>query len=743
MRARWAAGRGKALQSGGEPKATSPEIETSVSSAAAPTLPELETVELDVELLSRLDSLIQQAGEPQTSPVDAESVLDSPSLISERVDGGNAKRARYEVVDISAGATGGSASVSFTNMSISTSLAREAMRVTDIRQFKFPWEKGRMSKIFGPLETAGASMPSLLPGRSNVVQMAVEVDDQAAMQTAVVVSAPVRPSGMFEKVVRKVHGEPFLVERASKRSLAVELWWDLLADNLECHEPGRLALLEADGADIKAHGLASLDACFAVKSPGTLLKRYYSLRSYFHWDDKEDDGRHLPLKESKAWAYLLYLKRVAAPPTKATSFMEAVRFCSFVLHMSGTESILQSLRVKGLAAQMYATKRPWKPADTLSVSQVMKLHKGLQDKKLHIIDRVIVGHFLHMLYGRARWSDLVAVQHGALDDEEEFLELESQWHKGAKSADVKAKLLPIVSPARGIDGTNWAAEYIAIRKETGLELPSKQPAPMLPAPKGEVPPCWSSRYLSSLEGNRFLQKFFADEIAAGNRISTHSLKATGISWCAKMGVSAEHRSVLGRHATQGTTTLYSRDVISAALRDFLHVISSINKFHFMPDKTRSGMITPVLEATGAFGSKAPETPVPPVGEIDPDEQDWEKIADPNALEEDVSEQDGLPAGEPVSLHSTEVVEESSSDSTSSDEESSGSENEESPEAGHVSDASVIFNAAAKFYINTNSLVVHEIKTGETFKCGRRLGHSYCPLNKRTGGLSCSRCFPEA
>ena len=44
--------------------------------------------------------------------------------------------------------------------------------------------------------------------------------------------------------------------------------------------------------DIKAHGLASLDACFAVKSPGTLLKRYYSLRSYFHWDDKEDDGIH-------------------------------------------------------------------------------------------------------------------------------------------------------------------------------------------------------------------------------------------------------------------------------------------------------------------------------------------------------------------------------------------------------------------------------------------------------------------
>ena len=129
-----------------------------------------------------------------------------------------AKRAGYEVVDVSAGATGSSTKVSFTNMSISTSLAREAMRVTDIRQFKFPWEErqnGQDLRTFG--SSRGQAWPALLPGRSNVVQMAVEVDDQAAMQTAVVVSAPVRPTGMFEKVVRKVHGEPFF-GRESLRS---------------------------------------------------------------------------------------------------------------------------------------------------------------------------------------------------------------------------------------------------------------------------------------------------------------------------------------------------------------------------------------------------------------------------------------------------------------------------------------------------------------------------------------------
>eukprot|EP00971_Amphidinium_carterae_P100654 1991321-Amphidinium_carterae.1 len=52
------------------------------------------------------------------------------------------------------------------------------------------------------------------------------------------------------------------------------------------------------------------------------------------------------------------------------------------------------------------------------------------------------------------------------------------------------------------------------------------------------------------------------------RIATHSLKATALSWCAKYGVSREHRQILGYHAIRGIKSFlhYSRDEQAVPLR---------------------------------------------------------------------------------------------------------------------------------------------------------------------------------
>ena len=46
---------------------------------------------------------------------------------------------------------------------------------------------------------------------------------------------------------------------------------------------------------------------------------------------------------------------------------------------------------------------------------VIKIHQFLEDEVKDIIDRVFVGHLLHLLYVRGRWSDLAAVQNGEID----------------------------------------------------------------------------------------------------------------------------------------------------------------------------------------------------------------------------------------------------------------------------------------------------------------------------------------
>ena len=111
---------------------------------------------------------------------------------------------------------------------------------------------------------------------------------------------------------------------------------------------------------------------------------------------------------------------------------------------------------------------------------------------------------------------------------------------------------------------------------------------MLLAPKpGAVG--WEDRYITSQELNAFLKRIFATggRPIAGRKITTHSMKATGLSWCSKPGISQEHRAILARHATsvQGAAVLYSRDLLSSALRSFVRVLESIKGQTFDPDKS--------------------------------------------------------------------------------------------------------------------------------------------------------------
>ena len=85
-----------------------------------------------------------------------------------------------------------------------------------------------------------------------------------------------------------------------------------------------------------------------------------------------------------------WLKAVAAPATKATSFMEACRFRCFVIGVEGSNLVESN--------QMKALKRPWRPADLLTVQEVLKLHEVLESENRHVVDRLFCGHMLHLLY---------------------------------------------------------------------------------------------------------------------------------------------------------------------------------------------------------------------------------------------------------------------------------------------------------------------------------------------------------
>ena len=709
---------------------------------------------IDVPVFDLVDDVVENEAEGIV-PAAATDCEDDPDLSQDLACSENntlsSKRARYEVHDMA----GDSASSRSRLQSLSTltapqHVASEALRLTDVKQFKFPWEKGRLASIFDKEVKPKPFVPSILPGINGGVSIRVNVDEACEMSASLaMVQKQSSGESIFEHVVIKIHGLPFVEDRQQKREQAVKLWWNALVGFPQCHEPGRLVSLESSSSSFDADGMTVMDACFSIKSPNTLLKRFYALQSYFDWLKAEQIVDFLPFTELKAWNYLQFLKNSGAPATKSASFLEAVRFSKYVLNVDGASCVLDSLRIKGLSAQLLSEKRPWRPADVLQVKDVLRLHEALNDETICLTDRVIVGHFIHMLYARARWSDLVAVQNAFLDAEGAFFEVESRWHKNARSADIRAKLLPIVAPAVGIDGKCWAATYLQLRDKAGLALPQAEASPMLPAPLLEDSQ-WSRRHLTSQEGDNFLRRFFqlGETTSTCKRITTHSMKSTGVSWCAKMGVCGETRAVLARHqsATLGSTMLYSRDIVSAALREFTRVIHCIYQQEFHPDRTRSGMLTPV---------PTPATPCPPAHAVATKQSGPEPLQIIGVAEEVPREPSiGSPSEVDADLMANmedkqsvgagqrdDVEDDMSSESSSSTYESDDDPAPSETIGARYFDGIVPEPAAEQWWINVKSLVIHATKTSETFVCGRKLTQSY-NIVAELNGLKCSRCFPN-
>ena len=77
-------------------------------------------------------------------------------------------------------------------------------------------------------------------------------------------------------------------------------------------------------------------------------------------------------------------------------------------------------------------------------------------------------------------------------------------------------------------------------------------------------------------------------------VSSHSLKATLLAWCARYGLSPQSRSMLGRHSSclAETFAIYSRDLVCAPVAELQGVVDAIHNGSFFPDDQRSGFFRP-------------------------------------------------------------------------------------------------------------------------------------------------------
>ena len=211
------------------------------------------------------------------------------------------------------------------------------------------------------------------------------------------------------------------------------------------------------------------------------------------------------------------------------------------------------------------------------------------------MERLFSGTLLFTIYARARWSDAqhaVKITFDQADGEIHYVEVLTGHHKTMRAIQHLHQFLPLIAPAVGVTGKNWAVLGEKVRYDMGLSMLKGQP--LLPAPldNGEL----GRRALDSQEAGKWLRALLGlSGTALGERkVSSHSLNCTMFLCLAKRGVEMSDRLLLGYHTSPFTMGLtYRRDGMARPLQILQAMLKEIHSGQFRPDCTRSGRLVKV------------------------------------------------------------------------------------------------------------------------------------------------------
>eukprot|EP00435_Cladocopium_sp_Y103_P017619 s1836_g4.t1 len=340
-----------------------------------------------------------------------------------------------------------------------------------------------------------------------------------------------------------------------------------------------------------------------------------------------------------------------------------------VAPVQGAEQCVASRRLQGLAQLPLTLKKPTRQARPLMVEEVRHLHKATLDLASDLQQRVLAAHLLLMLYTRSRASDLSHVE-GVLHDTNSkaetlgmpgFIQITTRYHKAARTVEKKSLLLPILASSTSAVEDEWLVTWLRLRRKTGLKVAGRFESAIQPAPNVNKPGEWLVRPLSCSEVTMVPRGLL---VCYDHDLTSHSLKATCLSWAAKAELPREQRRLLGRHfsAFRDSDSVYARDLAFAPVQALQRVFTLIRDGQFELDQNRANY----------FKDSNPLVPGTPAPRFQPGRPAFlskEALAEPVKTfpgEEDWVQMDSKQEQESVDADAVEEVEEvdlvSSSDS---------------------------------------------------------------------------------
>ena len=256
---------------------------------------------------------------------------------------------------------------------------------------------------------------------------------------------------------------PVVQERSLSRAL--ENWRIILCDNLEASDLGRQIRGILDGTVIDVTVEQVVRDSLARKAVSTLRSRSSSMMAFARWKKAGNpEATIFPVSEEEAYRYVVELRQLGAPRTRASRFLEALAFSRYMIGADVGTS-LQSSRVKGAVVVPVVVPTKKVPFTLLQVAAMenIAIHGNGQEA-------IYAGYVCLVLHARLRWSDGQFCQQEPWLDMHQgvgYLECGLYHHKTAGRQRHAKRLLPAACCIPGLAG-DWASSWLRNRIKAGL-----------------------------------------------------------------------------------------------------------------------------------------------------------------------------------------------------------------------------------------------------------------------------------
>ena len=326
-----------------------------------------------------------------------------------------------------------------------------------------------------------------------------------------------------------------------------------------------------------------------LKAPRTAYKRANDLLRCFQFHvDKLDCA--WPWDTKSVASYLKTLEDSKGEASATLGLFQAMRFAFHVLDIPLDVGLLSDRRMQGRARRLVADSGPLKQAEALTVQQVIQVERKMVDSSTCDQDRFLIGGMLFTLFSRSRWSDHKHLDFLVFDLDEKregFIEAQTFHHKTRNTRKASKRAMPWVCPAVSLAGVDWIGAWFKAGLNLGFEWEARPLGALVLAP---CETGLTKRRCTSSEATRLLRDLLDLDDASG--VSSHTLKATTLTWCGKRGLSEAECLLLGHHVTGSKSrAVYSRELLSAPLRAYTALIREICDGDFRPDASRSGWLS--------------------------------------------------------------------------------------------------------------------------------------------------------